>query len=86
MGPVMGFTFGTAIRNKSLCLTSFRNEIISLVYCLVIGVFWGVIATVANTPQERNWPSQEMLSRGDPLGIGSGILIALPSGMATALR
>lgn len=82
----MGFTFGTTIRKKDLSLVSLRNECLSLVICLVVGLFWGVIAGVSDAPYNRDWPSAEMLSRGDPYGLTSGILIAIPSGVATALR
>ena len=85
MGPVMGFTFGTTVRNKDLILVSLRNEVFSLVICVLIGVFWGIMAAVGDAPQNRNWPSQEMLGRGDKFGLVSGILIAIPSGIATAL-
>jgi hypothetical protein len=43
------------------------------------------LASSGNTPSRRNWPSQEMLSRGDVYGLISGVFIAIPSGMATAL-
>ena len=43
------------------------------------------MAAVGDAPQNRNWPSQEMLGRGDKFGLVSGILIAIPSGIATAL-
>lgn len=84
--PVMGFTFGTTIRKKQLCLVSLRNEAISIIICLIWGLFWGIIAGVSNAPYNRDWPSGEMLARGDIFGLGSGILIAIPSGVATALR
>jgi hypothetical protein len=86
MGPVMSFTFGTTIRRKNLCLIGLRNECISLLICLLVGCFWGIIASLSNAPENRDWPSQEMLGRGDPFGLVSGMLIAIPSGVATALR
>lgn len=69
-----------------MCLVGLRNEVLSLIMCVLIGCFWGIIAPLANTPYNRDWPSQEMLGRGDPFGLASGILIAIPSGVATALR
>jgi uncharacterized hydrophobic protein (TIGR00271 family) len=86
MGPVMGFTLATTIREKQLCLISLRNEAFSIAICIIIwGAFWGVIAAVARASMNRDWPSQEMLNRGDQFGLSSGILIAIPSGVATAL-
>ncbi|KAL3908503.1 MAG: hypothetical protein SGILL_008456, partial [Bacillariaceae sp.] len=85
MGPVMGFTFGTTVRNKGLILVSLRNEVFSLVVCVLIGLFWGVICAVGDVPFQREWPSQEMLGRGDKFGLVSGVFIAIPSGIATAL-
>ena len=33
----------------------------------------------------EDWPTNEMLSRGEPLGLVTGICIAIPSGMGVAL-
>lgn len=38
-----------------------------------------------NIDEIRDWPSDEMTSRGDVTGLVAGVLVALPSGVATAL-
>jgi hypothetical protein len=58
MGPVMGFTLATTIREKQLCLISLRNEAFSIAICIIIwGAFWGVIAAVARASMNRDWPT-----------------------------
>ena len=81
----MGFTFGTTVRNKELVIKGIKNELVSLLICMMIGSILSIIATVTLTPEKRDWPSDEMISRGDILGLTSGVLIAIPSGIATAL-
>jgi uncharacterized hydrophobic protein (TIGR00271 family) len=85
MGPVLSFTFGTTLRNRSMIMTGLRNELISLALCVLTGLIWGLVAAFANVDERRNWPSDEMTSRGDVTGLLSGIAVALISGVATAL-
>lgn len=42
MGPVVGLAYGMTIHDWKLVRLSFRNEIISLVFCITIGVIIGV--------------------------------------------
>lgn len=85
MGPVMGMTFGTTVRSKGLVVMSLGNECWSLILCLLVGALLCIIAVASGSPQTRDWPSNEMLSRGDIYGLTSGIFVAIPSGMAVAL-
>ena len=86
MGPVLGLTFGTTIRRKSLILTSFRNEVVSLFVCLVVGSLMGLLCSNGSAPERHDWPTREMTSRGDVDGLRAGILVAIPSGMAGKLN
>jgi uncharacterized hydrophobic protein (TIGR00271 family) len=85
MGPVMGLTFGTVVRSKALVIKGVGNELVSLLMCFIVGAFWCIIMVLSGTPENRNWPSKEMLSRGDVHGLVSGVFVAIPSGIATAL-
>jgi uncharacterized hydrophobic protein (TIGR00271 family) len=85
MGPVLGFTFGTTIRRKSLIQIGCRNEIISLIICLLVGMVMCVITVLWGADHRSEWPTSEMMSRADESGIISGIFVAIPSGAAVAL-
>jgi uncharacterized hydrophobic protein (TIGR00271 family) len=86
MGPVLGFTFGTTIRRKSLIVIGCRNEIVSLVICILVGMVMCIIAVLWGVDKRREvWPTAEMMSRADEAGIVSGIFVAIPSGAAVAL-
>ena len=85
MGPVMAITFGTTVRNKKLIKKGVKNEAASLLICMLIGSFLAILATIFDTVNKYNWPSDEMTSRGDIHGLVLGIFIALPSAVATAL-
>ena len=85
MGPCLGATLGFTLKKPSLIKLGFANECISLILCILVGMFVGVIAVAAGTPSVQNWPSGEMTSRGSATGLVSGMFIAIPSGMGVAL-
>ena len=105
----MGMTFGTTVRSQTLVFKGFRNEMVSLMMCFLVGIIVCIIAVGCGTPAARNWPTAEMevrgssmlleclprvsdlakdifQARGDAAGLLSGIFVAIPSGMAVALR
>lgn len=83
MGPVMGMTFGSRVLDWRLAKFSFRNELISLAVCIVVGLLIGLGASWST--DAGSWPTQEMAARGDAMGLIVGIAIAVPSGMGVAL-
>ena len=85
MGPCLGATLGFTLKKPSLVKLGLVNECISLVLCILVGMFIGVIVVAIGTPAVQNWPSGEMTSRGSATGLASGMLIAIPSGMGVAL-
>mmetsp|Transcript_13621 Transcript_13621/g.29587 ORF Transcript_13621/g.29587 Transcript_13621/m.29587 type:complete len:849 (-) Transcript_13621:54-2600(-) len=86
MGPCMGMTFGAMVREWPLVWTSLRNECISLLLCVLIGFLVGLLFISEKFSQTYNeWPSDEMIGRGEPIGLIYGAIIAIPSGMAVAL-
>ena len=84
MGPVLGLTFGTRIQDWKLVATSFLHECLALIICVVIGAFVGLCASFTNMARD-DWPTQEMLSRGEGYGLLTGVAIAIPSGMGVCL-
>jgi uncharacterized hydrophobic protein (TIGR00271 family) len=84
MGPVLGLTFGSRIRDFPLARLSLFNELIALLGCIGIGVLCGICAAFTPSAAE-DWPTSEMEGRGDPIGLISGIMIAIPSGMGVCL-
>eukprot|EP00977_Amphora_coffeiformis_P006839 scaffold1499_cov170-Amphora_coffeaeformis.AAC.18 len=85
MGPILAVTFGTMIRRPAMIQKALRNEAISLFLCILVGAFGGLVVWWTKLYESSDWPAREMTARGDPVGLAAGILIALPSGMATAL-
>ena len=86
MGPCMGFTFGAMVREWPLVLSSLRNELLSLMLCVFIGFIVGLMfLSEAFSPTYNEWPSNEMISRGEELGLLYGVFVAIPSGAAVAL-
>ena len=83
MGPVMGLTFNSRVLDWKMVKFSFRNEFISL----MVSVFIGVLITIGAfwTQAAEEWPTEEMESRGTVVGLVTGIAIAVPSGMGVAL-
>lgn len=85
MGPCLGATLGFSLRKKTLVSLGLRNEAISLLICLLVGLIIAAIAVPANGFAVREWPSSEMVSRGSATGLVLGMFIAIPSGMGVAL-
>ena len=85
MGPCLGSTMGFSLKKRSLVLLGLRNEGISLLICLLIGLIVAAIVVPAKSWNVQNWPSAEMVNRGSATGLVLGMFIAIPSGMGVAL-
>jgi len=85
MGPCLGSTLGFTLRQKKLVLLGLRNEAISLLVCVFVGLLVAAIAVPVDGFAVRAWPSSEMVSRGSASGLVLGMFIAIPSGMGVAL-
>ena len=83
MGPVMGMTFGARVNDWALAKSSSYNEAVAILISVGIGAGIGFTASWSDGAQY--WPTDEMLSRGDKIGLVTGICIAIPSGMGVAL-
>jgi hypothetical protein len=66
MGPVVGLAYGSTIRDWNLVKKSFRTEVLSLLFCITMGV---AIASITGPTQlSDNWPTpvSRLISRPDP--------------------
>lgn len=83
MGPVVGLAYGTTIRDAKLVKKSLRNEIISLVVCILIGAV--IAACTGPTALSNGWPTQEMASRASKENFLIALPIAFFSGLGVAV-
>ncbi|CAB9497030.1 Domain of unknown function (DUF389) [Seminavis robusta] len=84
MGPVLGLTFGSRVRDWPLVTGSLFNESMALMVCVLIGLLIGILAGFTKDARE-NWPTSEMESRGDVIGLLTGVAVAIPSGAGVCL-
>jgi uncharacterized hydrophobic protein (TIGR00341 family) len=86
MGPILAGIFGGAIQDSKLSWSGVRHEIYALLICIFIGFFFGLLVCPwAEEYGVSQWPTQEMLSRGELRALWVGVLIAVPSGAGVAL-
>lgn len=86
MGPILAGIFGGAIQDKKLSWSGVRHEVYALFICIFIGFFFGLmVCPWAEEYGVSQWPTEEMLSRGELRALWVGILIAIPSGAGVAL-
>ena len=82
-GPVVGLAYGTTIRDWNLLRLSLRNECISLLFCIAIGVIVG--ACTGATDLSDDWPTPEMRSRGTWQNLYVALPVAFFSGLGVAV-
>ncbi|XP_059088808.1 uncharacterized protein LOC131884929 [Tigriopus californicus] len=86
MGPILAGIFGTVIKDRKLRRSGITHEVISLIICILTGAVFGLIfAPWIGAYGVTQWPTPEMLSRGQLRSLLSGVLIAIPSGAGVAL-
>lgn len=83
MGPVIGMSYGLIIWDLPLIKRSARNELLSILACIIFGMLIGV-ATFWTTMAEE-WPTPEMKSRATRVTFLTGFPIAFFSGLGVAL-
>ena len=83
IGPILGFTFGLVQGDKRLVWSSLVNETIAIVISILLGVLSGVVLAPAGVLLA--WPTFEIASRGQPIGLAIGVVVAVASGAATAV-
>lgn len=83
MGPILGFTFGTVVRDRDLFCGGLKAELVGVGLTLGVGVVLGfVLSPLCNF---YDWPTNEMLSRGQAVNLLVGLAFAIPSGAGVAL-
>ncbi|KAL7529526.1 hypothetical protein ACHAXR_003014 [Thalassiosira sp. AJA248-18] len=83
MGPVIGMSYGLIIWDLPLIKRSARNEVLSILVCIIFGLIIG--ACCVWTQMAEDWPTNEMLSRGTRTTFLAGFPIAFFSGLGVAL-
>eukprot|EP01083_Nonionella_stella_P067087 177201_1 len=84
MGPVLALTFGATLGEKDMATIGLRNEMISIVVCIVVGFVGGYLYTWISQ-NSMDWPTSEMMGRGHPIALADGAFIAAVSGIGVAL-
>ena len=86
MGPILGGIFGGVISDKELRNKGIKHEAISLLLIIFIGFVLGLIfSTWLEVYGVTQWPTNEMIQRGQLRALWVGVLIAVPSGAGVAL-
>jgi uncharacterized hydrophobic protein (TIGR00271 family) len=83
MGPVVGLAYGTTICDWKLVLRSLKVEIISLLFCILVGFTIGVVT--GPTDLSNDWPTAEMASRASMTNFYVALPIAFFSGLGVAV-
>ncbi|KAF0718029.1 Aste57867_1945 [Aphanomyces stellatus] len=83
MGPILGCSFGYAIRDRNMFLNGLSNELTALVITLMLGMILGIV--LAPYADDLKWPTAEMRSRGQVVSLIFGAIVAALSGAGVAL-
>lgn len=83
MGPILGFTLGIIIKDWFLIKRSLKTELVSLLLIFMTAFIIGLI--FGNYADSYEWPTVEMMIRGQDRDILVGFLLALPTGIAVGL-
>ena len=84
MGPVLGMAYSIIVWDWALFRQSVKNEIISLIICIIIGMIVCLTTGWTNLAHDT-WPTNEMSSRGELTNLLVGIPVAFLSGLGVAI-
>lgn len=86
MGPILAGIFGAVVLDKDLRSLGMKVELISLIMCILLGFVLGLIFSPwIEYYGVTQWPTPEMVSRGQLRSLMAGVFIAVPSGAGVAL-
>lgn len=83
MNPLLGITFGSVIRDYKLFKISLKTLFISLLIVYTTGILIGLAFHSFDDYYE--WPTFEMTKRGEPVGLITGLCVAVVSGIAAGI-
>ena len=84
MGPVLALTFGVTLNEWHMTKIGLKNEIFSLIICIIVGFIFGLLYALISA-NSMDWPTDKMMSRGAPVALADGAFIAAVSGVGVAL-
>ncbi|XP_074000266.1 uncharacterized protein isoform X2 [Rhodnius prolixus] len=85
MGPVMAVLFGTLTSTRKLQKLGICNGLSAVLLCIVIGFLFGCILLLLQTKWPiGDFPTPEMISRGELKSLWVGMITALLAGIAIA--
>jgi len=86
MGPILAGIFGGTVQDRKMTLSGIRHEVYALMICIMIGFVLGLlIVPWIEYYGIEQFPTQEMVGRGELRSLWVGVLIAVPSGAGVAL-
>ena len=88
MGPILAGIFGGAVNDSRLSWVGVRHEVYALMICILLGVVLGllIVPWISLYGDDKfQFPTAEMISRGELRCLWVGVLIAVPSGAGVAL-
>lgn len=86
MGPILAFTLATNLKDWRLFKQGVMVLCVGIILTFGVGYILGLLAATNNeAPLYWNWPTTEMSSRGKNANLVTGLIYAIPSGVAVAL-
>ena len=83
--PIAGI-FGLLTREQKLRSRGIRVELYCLLLCVLIGFIMGLAyCPLVHLLKLKQFPTSEMVNRGQPRNLVTGVLVAIPSGAGVAL-
>lgn len=79
MGPLLGVTFGSAIRDWHLARQGLKGELIGSLTAILCGAIIGLLFVPLSS--RFAWPTLEMSSRGEIANLIVGCVVAFASGV-----
>uniref|UniRef100_A0A7S1KTP6 DUF389 domain-containing protein n=1 Tax=Percolomonas cosmopolitus TaxID=63605 RepID=A0A7S1KTP6_9EUKA len=90
MVPLSGLCFGILMFDWMLILKSLISEAVGILLCLIMGIFVAFL-TVPMVGDQKSftsqfrWPGDQMIGRGTPEALFTGLFVAIPSGVGVPL-
>lgn len=87
LNPILGLTYGTIIKDKTLCISSAKTLSISILLIYICGII--IAVAFFRYSDYYEWPTEEMEKRGKYnsliIGLFIGLFIAIASGVGAGI-